>query len=238
MVAHSPRAFPWETKPPVGARQGTGNHQRQSRPRRPRLRICLRNGCTRKYSPRCYHQRYCQHPDCQRELNRWRSARRQAKRREDPNVKTQHAQAEKARRQRAKSLPQTVEKPELAPPRGHIARTFFFPGHCAIGLAATDNPPARPATKRATALAPAGRPCAPPWIGNASGGPAAPWTDGRSEPSSIKRPSAAAPFDTPPLPRHRRRGHPPSDRSSSCRAGRQLSRFGLCAGLLEQPLNP
>ena len=126
MVAHSPRAFPWETKPPVGARQGTGNHQRQSRPRRPRLRICLRNGCTRKYSPRCYHQRYCQHPDCQRELNRWRSARRQAKRREDPNVKTQHAQAEKARRQRAKSLPQTVEKPELAPPRGHIARTFFF----------------------------------------------------------------------------------------------------------------
>jgi hypothetical protein len=126
MVAHSPRAFPWETKPPVGARQGTGNHQRQSRPRRPRLRICLRNGCTRKYSPRCYHQRYCQHPDCQRELNRWRSARRQAKRREDPDVKTQHAQAEKARRQRAKSLPQTVEKPELAPPRGHIARTFFF----------------------------------------------------------------------------------------------------------------
>jgi hypothetical protein len=112
----------------VGARQGTGTHRRQSSPRRrrrPRLRTCLRNGCTRKYRPRCYHQRYCQHPDCQRELNRWRSAWRQAKRRQDRNVKNQHAQAEKARRQRAKSLPQPIEKPELAPPRGHTPRTFF-----------------------------------------------------------------------------------------------------------------
>lgn len=128
MVAHSPRAFPWEIKPPVGARQGTRTHRRQSSPhcrRRPRLRTCLRIGCTRKYRPRCYHQRYCQHPDCRRELNRWRSARRQAKRREDLNVKAQHAQAEQARRQRVKSRPQPVEKPELAPPRGHAARTFF-----------------------------------------------------------------------------------------------------------------
>jgi hypothetical protein len=112
----------------VGARQGTRTHRCQSSPRcrrRPRLRTCLRNECTRKYRPRCYHQRYCQHPDCQRELNRWRSTRRQAKRREDLNVKAQHAQAEQARRQRMKSRPQPVEKPELAPPRGHAARTFF-----------------------------------------------------------------------------------------------------------------
>jgi hypothetical protein len=112
----------------VGARQGTRTHRCQSSPRcrrRPRPRTCLRNGCTRKYRPRCYHQRYCQHPDCQRELNRWRCARRQAKRREDLNVKAQHAQAEQARRQRVKSRPQPVEKPELAPPRGHAARTFF-----------------------------------------------------------------------------------------------------------------
>ena len=116
---------------------------------------------------------------------------------------------------------------------------LFFPGHCAIGQAATNTPPARPATQLpSTSCAACRQASALPWIGNASGGPAAPWTDGRSEPSSIKRPSAAAPFDTPPLPRHRRRGHRPSDRSSSCRAGRQLSRFGLCAGLLEQPLNP
>jgi hypothetical protein len=109
----------------VGARQGTGTHCHQSRPRRPRLRTCLRRGCTRKYRPRCYHQRYCQHPDCQRELNRWRSARRQAKRRRDHNVKAQHAQVEQARRQRAKFLPQPAEKSELVPPRGHAARTFF-----------------------------------------------------------------------------------------------------------------
>jgi hypothetical protein len=112
----------------VGARQGTGTHCRQSRPRRrrrPRLRTCLRRGCTRKYRPRCYHQRYCQHPDCQHELNRWNSARRQAKRRQDRNVKAKHAQAEQARRQRAKSLPQSAEKSELAPPRGHAARPFF-----------------------------------------------------------------------------------------------------------------
>jgi hypothetical protein len=112
----------------VGARQGTRTHRCQSSPRcrrRPRLRTCLRNGCTRKYRPRCYHQRYCQHPDCQRELNRWLSARRQAKRREDINVKAQHAQAEQARRQRVKSRPQPVKKPELAPPRGHAARAFF-----------------------------------------------------------------------------------------------------------------
>jgi hypothetical protein len=65
-------------------------------------------------------------PDCQRELNRWHSARRQAKRRQDHNVKVQHAQAEQARRQRAKSLPQPVENSELAPPRGHTTRTFFL----------------------------------------------------------------------------------------------------------------
>ena len=52
-------------------------------------------------------------------------ARRQAKRRQDRNVKAQHAQAEQARRQRAKSLPQPVEKPDLAPPRGHTPRAFF-----------------------------------------------------------------------------------------------------------------
>jgi hypothetical protein len=126
MVAHSPRAFPWEIEPPVGARQGTRTHRRPSRPRRPRMRTCLRRGCTLKYQPRCYHQRYCRHPDCQRELNRWHSARRQAKRRQDHNVKARHAQAEQARRQRAKSLPQPVENSELPSPRGHAARAFFF----------------------------------------------------------------------------------------------------------------
>ena len=76
MVAHSPRAFPWETEPPVGNHHVKGNHRRQARPRRrpSAPRTCLNKGCGRKYQPRCYHQRYCQDPECQRELNRWRSA--------------------------------------------------------------------------------------------------------------------------------------------------------------------
>ena len=125
MVAHSPRAFPWEIEPPVGTRQSIGTRRRRARARRPRLRNCLRKGCTRKYQPRCHHQRYCRHPECLRELRRWHAARRQAERRKDVDVKTRHAQAEQARRQKLKSAFQTVENPELAPARGHAAQTFF-----------------------------------------------------------------------------------------------------------------
>jgi hypothetical protein len=126
MVAHSPRAFPWEIEPPVGARQGTGKHRRSARARRPRARRCLRKGCGRNYQPRCSHQRYCQHPECLHELHRWHAARRQAERRKDAKVKATHAQAEKVRRQRLKAAAQTVDNPELAPARGHAAQTFFF----------------------------------------------------------------------------------------------------------------
>ena len=125
MVAHSPRAFPWEIEAPVGTGQGTGKHRRRARGRRPRPRNCLRKGCARKYQPRCHHQRYCQHPECLRELRRWYGARRQAERRKDGGVRTEHAHAEKARRQRLKSMSQTVENPELTPARGHAAQTFF-----------------------------------------------------------------------------------------------------------------
>jgi hypothetical protein len=125
MIAHSPRAFPWEIEPPVGSGQGTGKHRRGARGRRARLRNCLRKGCTRKYRPRCHHQRYCQHPECLRELRRWHAARRQAERRKDSNVKTRHAQAEKTRRQRSKSASESIENPELAPARGHAAQNFL-----------------------------------------------------------------------------------------------------------------
>ena len=125
MVAHSPRAFPWEIEAPVGTGQGTEKHRRRARGRRPRPRNCLRKGCTRKYQPRCHHQRYCQHPECLRELRRWYGARRQAERRKDDGVRTEHAHAEKARRRRLKSMSQTVVNPELAPAHGHAAQTFF-----------------------------------------------------------------------------------------------------------------
>ena len=125
MVAHSPRAFPWEIKPPVGIGQVTGKRRRRARGRRSRPRICLRKGCRRKYRPRCHNQRYCQDPECLRKVRRWHAARRKARHRQDADVKIKHAQEEKARRQLAKSASQNVENPKLAPARGHAAQTFF-----------------------------------------------------------------------------------------------------------------
>jgi hypothetical protein len=122
-----------------------GNHhvkekrRPKARARRPRERTCLNKKCGRKYHARRWNQRYCQDPECLREVNCWLAARRQAKRRKAKTAKAQHAQAEKARRQQVKSVPKDVRKPELAPARGHAAN-FFPPSPCAIGRAAT-NPP-------------------------------------------------------------------------------------------------
>jgi hypothetical protein len=110
-----------------------------ARARRPRPRICLRKGCGRKYQPRSWNQRYCQDPECRRQVRRWQAARRQAKHRQDADVKARHAQAESARRQRAKSTSQAVQVPVVTPARGHAAQPFFpFPS--AIGPAATSPP--------------------------------------------------------------------------------------------------
>jgi hypothetical protein len=98
-----------------------------ARARRPRLRICLRKGCGRKYQPRCWNQRYCQDPECLRQLKRWQAARRQARRRQDADVKARHAQAQRARRQRARSVSQDGQNAEDAAARGHAAGSFFFP---------------------------------------------------------------------------------------------------------------
>ena len=130
MVAHSPRAFPWEMEPPVGIGHVTGKRHRRTRGRRPRARSCLRRGCRRRYRPRRYNQRYCRDPQCLREVHRWQAARRKAKQRQRPNVKTKHAQDEKARRQRVKVASQTVESPELARARGHAAQTSFSLPSC------------------------------------------------------------------------------------------------------------
>ena len=148
MLAHSPRAFPWETEPPVGNHHVKEKHLPKARAPRPRERTCLNKKCGRKYHASRWNQRYCQDPECLREVNRWLAARQQAKRREDINVKAQHAQAEQARLQRVKPRPQPVEKPELAPPRGHTPRTFFprplcdWPG-CYQYLASSIRNPAR-----------------------------------------------------------------------------------------------
>ena len=139
MVAHSPRAFPWEKHLPWAPATVRESTAASARGRRPRPRICLRKGCGRKYQPRRWNQRYCQDPECRREVRRWQAARRQARHRQDADAKARHAQAEKARRQRAKSTSQTVENPEVTPARGHAAENFF-PLRYAIGRAATNHP--------------------------------------------------------------------------------------------------
>ena len=139
MFTHSPRAFPLGVTAPVGTLHSTQCHSRLPRARRPRPRICLRKGCGRKYLPRRWNQRYCQDPECLREVRRWQAARRQAKRRQDIGVNAQHARAQKERRQRAKVAPKAIENPEVAPARGHAAENFFRSPY-AIGQAAT-NPP-------------------------------------------------------------------------------------------------
>ena len=120
-----------------------GNHhvkekrRPKARARRPRERTRVQQKCGRKYHARRWNQHYCQDPECLRQVNRWLAARRQAKCRKAA-AKAQHAQAEKARRQQAKSVPKDVQNPELTPPRGHAAKPFF-PLPYAIGRAATNH---------------------------------------------------------------------------------------------------
>lgn len=62
------------------------------------VRVCLRKGCGRKYQPRRRNQRFCQDPDCRKEVLRWQAAKRQEKRRSRPAVRQQRAAAERQRR--------------------------------------------------------------------------------------------------------------------------------------------
>src|SRR5262249_16259906 len=130
---------------------------------------------------RCHNQRYCQDPECLRQVRRWYAARRKARQRQRSDVKAKHAQDQKARRQQMKSVSQTIENAELAPARGHAAQTFFHSRYV-IGQVATNPPPARTATRPATAARCAGRPYAISSIVNASGVLAAPWLAGSSGP--------------------------------------------------------
>jgi hypothetical protein len=115
----------------VGCPHHKGTCRRCARARRPRPRLCLRKGCGRTYQPRRLNQRYCQDPECLREVRRWQAARRQAKRRQDATAKAQHAAAERARRARAPSSTQPSKPPEVAAARGHAARILLSLFLCA-----------------------------------------------------------------------------------------------------------
>jgi hypothetical protein len=96
-----------------------------ARARRPRVRLCLRKGCGRKYQPRSWNQLYCQDPECLCLVRRWQAARRQAKRRLDEAAKARHAQAQRARRQRPTPSPPTLSPAEVPPARGHAAKILL-----------------------------------------------------------------------------------------------------------------
>jgi hypothetical protein len=138
-LPHSPRAFPWESEAPVGNHYVKGKHRPKARERRPRARPCLNKNCGCVYQPRRWNQRYCQDPECLREIRRWLAAQRQAERRKDDDVKAEHARAERERRQQAKSTPQPDPTHELTPAHGHAAETFFLFRY-ATGRAATNTP--------------------------------------------------------------------------------------------------
>lgn len=101
---------------------GRRHDKPKCRCRRPRTRVCLRKGCGRKYQPRRWNQHYCQDPECLRLVRRWQAAKRQAKRRQHEAAKSQHAEAERVRRQSIRSSPQAPKPPEIGAARGHAAK--------------------------------------------------------------------------------------------------------------------
>ena len=99
----------------MGARQDTRTHRCQSSPRCRGARVCGRV-CTRgahANTASLLPPALLSASGLPAELNRWRNARRQAKRRKDLNIKAQR-QGRTGPPQRVKSRPQPVEKPELA----------------------------------------------------------------------------------------------------------------------------
>ena len=196
--------------------------------RRPRTRICLRKGCGQKYLPQRWNQRYCQDPQCLREVRRWQAAKRQAKRRQDEAVKAQHAQDQQARRQRATPSPQTPKAPAVAAARGHAAK-IFSQRLFATGPDAMNRSPSRRASLRVSAAVPVARRFAGSRIANASGGSA-----------TLSKAVAPANGSTPPLARDG--PDSPTTRPAPCRRPRCLGdplprprRSALCCRGLQAP---
>ena len=78
-------------------------------------RICHRKYCGRTYNPRSWNQRYCQEPNCIREVRRWHAKKRQRKYRQDPENLKRHASAQAARRKRKREAPEDAENGDNSP---------------------------------------------------------------------------------------------------------------------------
>jgi hypothetical protein len=97
---YEPSGRPREKAPPLGHLHDTTSDSTCTSPHRLRPRVCLRKGCDRVYQPVRWNQRYCQHPECRKDVARWQAAKRQQQRRLRPEVRQQHAAAERERRAR------------------------------------------------------------------------------------------------------------------------------------------
>jgi hypothetical protein len=114
----------------VGQQKSTSARSGRTRLRRLRRRRCLRKGCDHTYQPRRWNQRYCQDPECQRELRRWQAAKRQQRHRDSEPVRAKHAAAERERRRQAKSRSKPVEEVAGDLARGHAAKDFSLAPCC------------------------------------------------------------------------------------------------------------
>ena len=76
-------------------------------------RSCLRKGCSRTFQARRYNQRYCQDPECIREVRRWQGAKRQRKCRSQAEGRQRHAEAERQRRKQRASAVSTPPQNEF-----------------------------------------------------------------------------------------------------------------------------
>jgi len=111
-----PRAAPTGAPPPMG--QAQPNASTRPLPSTPRFppRTCHRRGCGHVFPPRTWNQRYCQRPECLRELHRWQAAQRQRQRRQQAEKRQQDAAAQRLRRRRRREQQAVAEGPGPPPP--------------------------------------------------------------------------------------------------------------------------
>lgn len=143
-------------------------------------RLCLRKGCGRWFQPRRWNQRYCQEPECLREVKRWQAAKRQRQRRATPEGRQRHAVEERQRRKQASARAEPAESSGSA--AGDACRDAtawsrsnrIFPKSSAIDRAATNHPADPLVPPRGTVAIPVDQRCIGFETANGSIGPARP----------------------------------------------------------------
>ena len=115
-------------------------------------RLCLRKGCGRIFDVRSGNQRYCQDPECLRQVRRWLAAKRQRVRRQRPEVRENRAAAAKEARERKSRLktdPPAPTEPimpaEQPDPPGAWSRSRQIPGPICDRVGCYESP--RPACR-------------------------------------------------------------------------------------------